>query len=178
VNKSRFASDYVMKMRFTIISASCSVLLLCTVLLASIPPFAEVYATNQVTVFRRVPIGYNNQTGAFTLTSSFINDGLASNPNGRLCASYDYFIFNAQAGQVLQGQVQTGSTGSKPVYYTVLNSPAQLNVFMGTTCGRGTWQIQQLMPPATISWTAPSDGQYALVLIVSGFYGGPLYFSP
>jgi len=167
-----------MKMRFTLFSASCSVLLLWTVLLSSISPVANVYAVNQVTVFRRVPSGYNNQTGAFTLASSFTNDGLSSNPNGRPCASYDYFIFNAQAGQVLQGQVQTGSTGSKPVYYTVLNSPAQLNVFMGSSCGRGIWQIQELTPPSTISWTAPSDGQYALVIIVSGFYGGAVYFSP
>ena len=167
-----------MKMRFTLVIALCILLLPWTVLLTSISPFANVYAMNQVTMFRRVPIGYNNQTGAFTLGSSFVNDGLASNPNGRLCAQYDYFVFNAQAGQVLQGQVHTDSTGSKPVYYTILNSPAQLNVFMGASCGRGTWQIQKAIPPYMISWTVPSDGQYALVFIVSGFYSGVLYFSP
>lgn len=167
-----------MKMRFTLFGASCCIILLCTVVLTSFIPLANVYGMNQVTIFRRVPSGYDNQTGAFKLGSSFINDGLASNPNGRLCAQYDYFIFNAQAGQVLQGLVQTGSTSSRPVYYTILNSPIQLNIFMGTSCGRGTWQMQKLIPPSTISWTAPSDGQYALVLIVSGFYSGAVYFLP
>jgi len=165
-------------MSFSKFNASCSLLLLCTVLVTSVYPLVIVSGTNQIVSFRRVPSGYDNRTGSFNLGSQLTNDGLAGNPNGRPCITFDYFIFNAQAGQLLQGQVEPGSTGSKPVYYVIVNSPIQLNIFQNSNCGMGNWQFQQFTSPSTISWTAPEAGQYALIFVVSGFYSGVVYFLP
>lgn len=167
-------------MAFSKISASCSILLLCAILVTSVSPLANVYGTmNQIVSFRRTPSGYDNQTGSFRLGSQLTTDWETGNRQvTRVCLMFDYFIFNAQAGQLLQGQVQPGSTGNKPVYYAILTSPTQLNVFWNSNCGRGNWQFQAFTSSSTISWTAPKDGQYALVFMVSGFYSGVVYFLP
>jgi len=168
-----------MGMTFSKFSASCTILLLCTILVTSVSPLANVYGMNQIVSFRRTPSEYNNQTGSFRLDSQLTNDWGSGNTQAtRVCLMFDYFIFNAQAGQQLQGQVQPGSTGNKPVYYVILESPTQLNIFWNSACGRGNWQLQEFTSPSTISWTAPKDGQYALLFIVSGFYSGVVYFVP
>jgi len=157
--------------------ASYTILFLCTVLVAIFVPLARVQgAQGDITTFRHTPAGYNNQTGSFALASQLMSES-KSGVTG-VCVMFDYFIFNAQGGQVLQGQVSPGSTGNAGVYYTILTSPIQLNLFWNSRCGRGDWQIQQFTSPSTISWTAPEDGQYALVFMVRGFYGGTLTFSP
>jgi len=91
----------------------------------------------------------------------------------RVCMMYDYFIFNAQAGQVLQGGAQSGT--GKLIYYMILNSN-QLYSFENSDCDAGYWG-QLVASASTIIWTAPTDGQYALVFMTSGFYGGTVYFT-
>ena len=144
---------------------------------------ANVYGAGQVITFSRTPVGYNVQTGAFQLAGQITDDA----GNGAVCAMYDYFIFNAQTGQVLQAGVQTSVTGIT-VYSLILNSPGQLYSFMNSNCGVrtpywpniapsiGSWR--QDMTASSISWTAPNDGQYALVFMVNGFYSGVVYFLP
>jgi len=164
-------------MRVNYLRAPRMIILLFTLLLISMLPFANVYSSGQVTSFTSTPIGYNSQTGAFRLESQIIKEGHKLHSSGSVCVTFDYFIFTAQAGQALQGQVTPGSTGSKPVYYSILSSPIQLNQFQNSACGRG-WLLNGFTSPSTIDWTAPADGQYALVFIITGFYGGVVYFMP
>ena len=163
-------------MRITQFSTLCTALLLCLVLAISVASLTNVHGVDQMIMFTRVPSGYANETGSFKLGSQLSHNGVRG--NGRVCVTFDYFIFNAQAGQVLQGKMEPGSTGNKPVYYLILNSPTQLNVFQNSGCGLGNWQLQTFTSPTTISWTVAEDGQYALIFAVSGFYSGLLYFLP
>ena len=124
-------------------------------------------------IFTRTPAEYNNQTGYFILGQELTDDS----GTGRVCISFDYFVFNAQAGQVLQGTLQPGNAG-KVIYYAILNSPNQLLFFQ--TCGAGnSGQIQglrALTSQTTLSWVAPKSGWYGLVFFVNGFYDSPVYF--
>lgn len=165
-----------------IIIGSLLFLILCTFIVSAYPSLASVYGAGQTITFSRTPTGYNYQTGAFTLTGQLGDDA----GNGAVCATYDYFIFNAQAGQVLQGGLQTGTT-SKTIYYMILNSPDQLYSFMKSSCGvhtpywpnvaptLGSWR-QDMAPASNINWSASIDGQYALVFLANGFYSGVVYF--
>jgi len=148
--------------------------MLCIITLPMSSTLANVYGTGQTVVFSRTPSGYNYQTGAFTLSGQLTNDGWRKSGD-RVCVMYDYFIFTAEAGEVLQGGAQTGSAG-KPIYFMVLNSPYQLYSFQNSNCAAGSWG-QVAAPASAINWVAPEDGQYALVFLTTGFYGGPVYFT-
>lgn len=153
-------------------SGAClSLFLLSTVLLLSTLPSMNVYGAGQtITTFTRTPDGYDSQTGAFRLGSEQTYD--SGNAGGGICLTYDYFIFNAQAGEVLQGQVKSGS---KTISYLILSPPSQLQLFDQNHCAGKYWGQASSGP--TINWTAPSDGRYALVFMVSGFYDAPVYFT-
>ena len=68
---------------------------------------------------------------------------------------YDYFIFNAHAGQELQGSLQASGTFG-PIYYMILSSPYQLYGFENSNCGVG--DLGQIAPASSINWIAPNDG--------------------
>lgn len=159
-------------MSSSLCSGSLLFLMLCTFIVPMGSSLVNVYGAGQTIVFSRTPSGYNNQTGAFTLSMQLTNDGWRK-AGDRVCVMYDYFIFNAQAGQVLQGGAQ-GSTG-KLIYYMILNSPYQLYSFQNSNCEAGWGQVAA--SASTINWTAPKDGQYALLFLTSGFYGGKVYFT-
>jgi len=167
-----------MNMRFTQHTGSRIILILCIILITLAFPFATVRGTDRITTFRRTPYGYDSQTGSFKLESQLTKDGHKLHANGNVCITFDYFIFDAQAGQSLDGQIAPGSTSSKPIRYAILTSPTELNTFQNSACARGNWQAQDFTTPSTISWIAPADGQYALLFFVTGFYGGTLSFSP
>ena len=147
--------------------------MLCTAIVPMGSSLTDVYGAGQTIVFSRTPSGYNNQTGAFMLSMQLTNEGWRK-PIGGVCVMYDYFIFNAQTGQVLEGRVQTGSTG-KPIYYMILNSPYQLYSFQNSNCAMNLWQVAA--PASAINWTAPRNGQYALVFMTTGFYSGSVYLT-
>jgi len=150
-----------------------SLLLLCTILTPLPPLFANVYSVEEKITFSRTPTGYNNQTGSFILGGQLTYDA----GDGGVCVMYDYFIFTVHAGQTLSGQVQTGSLG-RVVFYVILNSPYQLYGFQNSNCGIGNWgQVQGFSSPSTLNWTVPKDGQYVLLFIMNGFYGGTVYFT-
>jgi len=89
---------------------------------------------------------------------------------------FDYFIFNAQAGQTLEAQVQSAG---KKVFYMVLNSPSGLYRFQNSNCGVGNWgAVEGFTSQITISWVAPADGQYVLIFLTNGFYSGNVFFTP
>jgi len=154
-------------------NAILSLLLLCTVLIPLPPLLTKVYGAEEKITFSRTPTGYSNQTGSFILGRQLTYDA----GYGEVCVMYDYFIFTAHAGTVLRGQVQTGSLG-RVVFYVILNSPYQLYSFQNSNCGIGNWgQVQGFNSPSTLNWTSPEDGQYALVFISNGFYGGTVNFT-
>ena len=166
-----------------IVITSLLIPLLCTFILVSSSP-TNVYGTAQPITFLLTPSGYNELTGAFELTRQITDNA----GNGAVCMMYDYFIINMRAGQVLQGGLQTAGM-SKTVYYMVLNSPGQLFSFMNSNCGVRTPYWPNIAPTiaswrpymavaSSINWTAPTDGQYALVFMVYGFYGGVLHYFP
>ena len=159
--------------------ASIALLLVCAFLIPlSVLPLASVNARTTNITFTRTAADYNNQTGSFTLARQLTDDNGYGKGNGGTCLSYEYFIFSAQAGQVLQGQLQTGPTGQF-IYYMVLSSPNQLRFFENSNCGAGNWgQPQGFNSPSALDWTASADGQYALVFVVRGFYSGPVCFIP
>jgi len=134
------------------------------------PLIGNVSATSSFT-FSRTPSGYNNETGAFTLGSQLTYDS----GYGQVCVMYDYFIFNAQAGQLLQGHAWIVGV-SHMLFYLVVTSPYQLYSFQNSNCARGgSWS--QISDASAINWTAPANGQYALIFATSGFYGGTVYFT-
>ena len=95
---------------------------------------------------------------------------------GGVCVMFDYFIFNAQAGQTLQAQAQSAG---KEVFYVILDSPSGLYRFENSNCGAGNWgPLEGFTSPTTISWVAPTNGQFAIILLTNGFYGGQVFFSP
>ena len=159
--------------------ASIALLLVCAISIPlSVPPLVTVNAQATSITFTRTAADYNNQTGSFTLGRQLTDDNGYGKGKGGTCLSYDYFIFNAQAGQALQGELQTGPTGQF-VYYMVLSSPNQLRFFENSNCGVGYWgQPQGFNSPSALDWTASANGQYALVFVVRGFYSGPVYFIP
>jgi len=123
-------------------------------------------------VFSRTPPAYDNRTGYFTLGEQLIDDSR----NGEVCLSYDYFVFNAHAGQRLQGKLE--SVNATTIYYVIITSIAQLPFFQ--RCGRGnsgrTQGIHGFRTQATLNWVAQKDGTYSLVFFVIGYYGGSVYF--
>lgn len=125
-------------------------------------------------IFTRTPAEYNNQTGYFILGQQLTDDS----GTGRVCISFDYFVFNAQAGQVLQGTLQPGNAG-RVIYYAILNSPNQLLFFQ--TCGAGNsgqiLGLRALTSQTMLSWVTPKNGWYALAFFVNGYYDGPVYFA-
>jgi len=127
-----------------------------------------------IATFTLMPGDYNNQTGSFTLNGQFTYERV----NGRttVCMSYDYFTFNAQAGQSLQGKMQPGTNG-KPFYYFILNSYPQFSLFSQYGCSAPKYFEPQMFNSASaLSWVAPGDGRYVLVFFTTGFYGGLVYF--
>ena len=136
------------------------------------PLLTSVNATSLT--FTRAPSGYDMQTGAFTMASQLTNDGDIN--GGGVCVMFDYFIFNAQAGQALQAQVQSAG---KKVSYMILNSPSGLYRFQNSNCGYGNWgPVEGFTAQTTINWVAPADGQYVLIFLTNGFYSGKVLFTP
>lgn len=156
--------------------ASILVIFVCALIPLTITQLGNVSGqVTPITTFTLTPGDYNNQTGSFTLSGQFIYERVGGS-NG-VCISYDYFTFNAQAGQSLQGKLQPGNNG-KPFYYFILNSYPQFTLFNQYGCSAPNyWEPQMFNSASTLSWVAPADGRYVLVFFTPGFYGGPVYFT-
>ena len=128
---------------------------------------------NQFT-FLRTPRDYNSQTGAFTLhEQAYSGNGIQS---GRLCLAYDYFEFNATAGQALQGQV---NSPGQAIYYAFISS-SQYRTFnsYAQNCNlKLNSPPQHFNSQTSLTWTPPEDGQYVLVFFTRVYYAGPVYFT-
>ena len=157
-------------------NVSVLVLLACALIPLTIPQLENVSGQAMpITSFTRTPDGYNNQTGSFTLSGEFGYE--TRNGRSNVCMSYEYFTFNAQAGQSLQGNLQPGNSG-KPFYYFILTSYPQFALFSQYGCSAPNyWKPQLFNSGSTLSWVAPEDGRYVLVFFTGGFYSGSVYFT-
>jgi len=132
------------------------------------------YAWAENFTFLRTPPSYNSQTGAFTMSTQLTND---INDFGRAgaCVMFDYFVFDATAGQTLQGQVQSGG---KEIFYMILQSPNGLYRFENSNCGRGDWGlVEGFTSQTSITWIAPENGRFVIIFLTHRFYGGIIFFT-
>ena len=155
-------------------NASILIIFVCALIPLAIIQLGSVNGqTTPITTFTLTPKDYNNQTGSFTLSGQFTYD--STNRRTTVCISYDYFTFNAQAGQTLHGKLMPGDS-SRPFYYFILNSYPQFSLFSQYGCSAPNYFEPQTFSSA-LSWVAPEVGRYVLVLFTPGFYGGLVYFT-
>ena len=138
-------------------------------ILVCVTAAGEMSGVSAQAVFVRTPSNYNPQTGAFTLGETAY-DGLY----GKLCLTYDYFVFTASGGQAVSWNVN--SPGQVVYYFIIdanqlpyfnadaqncyLNIPGPLHFFNSQT---------------TLTWTPPVSGQYGLIFFTRVFYSGFIY---
>jgi len=149
-----------------------AVIIFSTFLIAMSSPMS-VYAAGSVTILRAPP-GYNSQTGGFTLSTQLTKD-YKRNERGGTCVMFDYFILNAAGGQTLQAQA---GSQDRVAYYIILQSPNGLYLFENSNCGSGYWGVVQgFTSTTTINLVAPESGQFVIIFLTHGFYGGTLFFT-
>ena len=92
------------------------------------------------------------------------------------CLYYDYFVFNATAGQEIKGEFTTEQGGYVGFY--VLNS-AQFQRFgySGCVIGNWGWDIYEFGPAGNFNWSVPETGWYTFLFLSRGFYGGHIHFT-
>ena len=116
--------------------------------------------------------GYSASTGSFTLGQTLYNQ------NNSPCLYYDYFEFNAAAGMTVQARLWT--TGPSIDYLVVPMSV--VSFFQSSGCSALAALYTQTntitSTPILYSWTAPQNGQYAVIFYTTTPYSAPIYFLP
>jgi len=116
--------------------------------------------------------GYSSSTGSFTLGQTLYNQ------NNSPCLYYDYFEFNAAAGMTVQARLWT--TGPS-IDYIVVPMPV-VSLFQSSGCSAIAALYTQTntitTTPILYSWTAPQNGQYAVIFYSTTPYTAPIYFLP
>jgi len=122
-------------------------------------------------VFIHYGAGYSASTGSFTLGQALYDQ------NNSPCLYYDYFEFNAPGGLTIQARLWTTGT---PIHYIVVPM-AVVSLFQSSGCNA----LGALTQANTIgstsylySWTAPQNGQYAIIFYSTTPYTDPIYFLP
>jgi len=116
--------------------------------------------------------GYSASTGSFTLGQTLYNQ------NNIPCLNYDYFEFNAPAGLTISARLWT--TGP-PINYIVVPEPVVSLLQSPTSCSAiGALAQSNTIgsTPYLYSWTAPQNGQYAIIFYSTTPYTAPIYFLP
>jgi hypothetical protein len=124
------------------------------------------------------PYDYDNLTGTFSLwqmNTRFLPCCMGDWEDIP-CEYYDYFLFNAIAGQELRGQFTTEQERSVGFY--VLNS-AQFQRFGSSGCviGGWGWEVFEFGPAGDFNWTVPETGEYTFLFLSRQFYGGHIHFT-
>jgi len=123
------------------------------------------------------PYDYDNLTHTFSLwqmnTMSVQRFGIEVDIP---CLYYDYFVFNATAGQEIKGQFTTEQ--GRPVGFYVLNS-AQFRRFgySGCAIGNWAWDVYAFGPSYDLNWRVPESGRYVFLFLSGPFYGGHIHFT-
>jgi len=120
------------------------------------------------------PYDYDNLTDTFSLwqtnTMSVWQFGIEIVVP---CLYYDYFVFNATAGQEIKGQFTTEQ--GRSVGFYVLNSDQFWN--FGCTIGNWAWDVYVFGPTGDFSWRVPESGRYVFLFLSREFYGGHVHFT-
>lgn len=137
-----------------------------------LPPLLSIVnAQAAQSTFVRTPPDYNPQTGAFTLSEQAYGGDI-----GKLCLAYDYFVFNAAAGEAVSWQL---NSPGQAIYYSIINA-SQLSLFNANAqnCYINLNSPAQFFNShTTMNWTSPASGQYAFVLFTRIYYTGPVYLT-
>jgi hypothetical protein len=121
--------------------------------------------------------GYSASTGSFTLGQTLYDQ------NNNPCLYFTYFEFNAPAGQSISAQVWT--TGS-PVHFLIVPMAVISQYESPSSCSdlgqRNVNLLSQIQSfgstPYTLNWTAPQNGQYAIIFFSTTPYSNTVYFVP
>jgi len=124
------------------------------------------------------PYDYDNLTSTFSLwlTNTWPPVVVGFTDEEFPCLYYDYFVFNATAGQEIKGEFTTEQEGSVGFY--VLNS-AQFQRFGYSGCeiGNWGWDVYEFGPAGNFDWSVPETGRYTFLFLSRGFYGGHIHFT-
>jgi hypothetical protein len=127
------------------------------------------------------PYDYDNLTDTFSLGQ--VNTRLLLvelGPTGGEwedvpCLYYDYFVFNATAGQEVKGQFTTEQ--ERPVGFYVFNSAQFRFSDSGCAIGSWGWDVYAFGPTYDFNWTVPESGLYVFLFLSRPFYGGHIHFT-
>jgi len=147
-----------------------SVILLLIIIPLTVLSTVNGQAANQPS-FLRTPANYNPQTGAFTLNVQGVFPRGFISP---ICISYDYFIFNATGGQAVSWQV---NSPGQLIQYVIMSANQYRSFDASAQNCVINLSSQEFNSKATLDWTAPETGQYALVFFTRSFYAGPVYLT-
>ena len=116
--------------------------------------------------------GYSSSTGSFTLGQTLYNQ------NDNPCLYYDYFEFNAPGGLTISARLWT--TGPPISYIVVPMAVVSLLQTPGSCSAVGALAQANTIgsTPYLYSWTAPQNGQYAVIFYSTTPYTAPIYFLP
>ena len=127
------------------------------------------------------PYDYDNLTDTFSLSQVNTRVVLIElGPSGGEwedvpCLFYDYFVFNATAGQEIKGQFTTEQ--ARPVGFYVLNSAQFRFSDSGCAIGSQGWDVYAFGPTYDFNWTVPESGLYVFLFLSRPFYGGHIHFT-
>ena len=121
--------------------------------------------------FIRTPLSYNPQIGSFTLGEQAYGGDL-----GNFCLGYDYFTFNATAGQAVSFQVDSPG---QIIYYAIINASQfpGFNAAAQNCYLRLNSPIQDFNSKTSLNWTAPGSGQFVLLFYTRTYFTRPLYLT-
>jgi hypothetical protein len=134
--------------------------------------------TQELIHYASWPYDYDNSTATFSLWQ--VHNKLVRLEFGDWedvpCLYYDYFVFNATAGQEIKGQFTTEQ--GRSVGFYVLN-PAQFRIFGYSGCqgGNWPWDVYVFGPTYDLNWRVPESGPYVFLFLSWPFYGGHIHFT-
>jgi hypothetical protein len=133
--------------------------------------------TQELIHYASWPYDYDNSTATFSLWQ--VHTRLLRLELGYWeavpCLYYDYFVFNAFAGQEIKGQFTTEQ--GRSVGFYVLNS-AQFQSFGYASChGNWPWDVYVFGPTGDLNWRVPENGSYVFLFLSGPFYGGHIHFT-
>jgi hypothetical protein len=155
-----------------------SVVLLCNPPGVSSQALTTVTSTPEPIHYTSWPYDYDSLTDTFSLgeTQTKLLPCCFGDWDTFPCFYYDYFVFNATAGQEINGQFTT--EGGRSVGFYVLDS-AQFARFGYSGCQVGSWpwDLYAFAPTWDFNWTVPESGLYVFLFLSAPFYGGDIHFT-
>jgi hypothetical protein len=120
------------------------------------------------------PYDYDNLTDTFSLWQ--MNTHLVGPYWDVPCLYYDYFVFNATAGQEIKGQFTT-EQGRSVGFYVLDSAQFRRFSYSGCVIGNWAWDVYVFGPAGDLNWHVPESGRYMFLFLSGSFYGGHIHFT-